>query len=155
METEGTFLLRLALSEWPWWSRSTVKRSNRTVACWQKQFRAERDLVWDELHSSVDVHQLEGHGKVLVAVCCEGALGFGGIIHPGLWEVTCVLLSTDSKKKKKRAFVLRFLTWWSWCRCSDLCPPQRGPCWWWRPQWTPSPWAAATKIIVNIGAVQL
>jgi len=40
-------------------------------------------LVRGELQSSVDVNQLEGHGKVLVAVCCEGAFGFGGIVHPG------------------------------------------------------------------------
>lgn len=40
-------------------------------------------LVRGKLNSSVDVNQLEGHSKVLVAVCCEGALGFGRIIHPG------------------------------------------------------------------------
>lgn len=39
-------------------------------------------LVRGQLNSSVDVDQLEGHGKVLVAVCCEGSLGFGGIVHP-------------------------------------------------------------------------
>jgi len=38
--------------------------------------------VRGELHSGVDVDQLEGHGEVLVAVCCEGALAFGRIVHP-------------------------------------------------------------------------
>lgn len=35
-----------------------------------------------ELHAAVDIHQLEGHGKVLVAVSCEGALGLGREVHP-------------------------------------------------------------------------
>lgn len=38
-------------------------------------------LVRGKLLLIVDVNQLEGHGKVLVAVCCKGALGFGGILH--------------------------------------------------------------------------
>lgn len=43
-------------------------------------------LVRGKLHSSVDVHQLEGHSKVLVAVCCEGVLAFGRIVHPGSFK---------------------------------------------------------------------
>lgn len=43
-------------------------------------------LVRGKLHSSVDVNQLEGHSKVLVAVCSEGALGFGRIVHPGSFK---------------------------------------------------------------------
>lgn len=43
-------------------------------------------LVGGKLDPSVDVNQLEGHSKVLVAVCCEGALGFGGIVHPGSFK---------------------------------------------------------------------
>lgn len=40
-------------------------------------------LVRGKLDSSVHVNQLKGHSKVLVAVCCEWALGFGRIVHPG------------------------------------------------------------------------
>lgn len=43
-------------------------------------------LVRGKIDFSVDINQLEGHGKVLVAVSCEGALGFGGIVHPGSLE---------------------------------------------------------------------
>lgn len=38
-------------------------------------------LMRGKLYSSVDVNKLKGHGKVLVAICSEGALGFGGIVH--------------------------------------------------------------------------
>ena len=49
-------------------------------------------LVRGELHSGVDVHQLEGHGEVYVAVGCEGGLGFGRVVHP------------ESLKKEKLVF---------------------------------------------------
>lgn len=52
---------------------SLFKSVNQTTA----------DLVRRKFHPGVDVHQLEGHGEVLVAVCGERALGFGGIVHPG------------------------------------------------------------------------
>lgn len=48
-------------------------------------------LVRSKLHSGVDVNQLEGHSEVLVAVCGEGALGLGGVVH-----------SVSFKKKKKK-----------------------------------------------------
>lgn len=53
-------------------------------------------LVRCELHSSVNVNQLEGHGKVLVAVCCEGALSFGRIVHPA-----CVFTKKKRQKQMK------------------------------------------------------
>lgn len=40
-------------------------------------------LVRCELNPSVHINQLKGHSKVLVAVSCERALGFGRIVHPG------------------------------------------------------------------------
>lgn len=49
-------------------------------------------LVRGKLNSSVDVNQLEGHSKVLVAICCEGALGFGRIIHPERQKAFSALL---------------------------------------------------------------
>lgn len=34
-----------------------------------------------ELNPCIDIHQLEGHGKVLVAVSHEGVLSLGGIVN--------------------------------------------------------------------------
>lgn len=48
-----------------------------------------------ELHAAVDIYQLEGHGKVLVAVGGERDLGLGRKVHPAIQQTNPqVLLAT-------------------------------------------------------------
>lgn len=44
------------------------------------------NLVRGELHSTVDVNQLEGHGNVLVAVSRKWSFSFRGILHSALGD---------------------------------------------------------------------
>lgn len=99
-----------------------------------KDEQSVRDLVYlvrSQIHTAVDVYQLKGHGKVLVAVCCKGGLGFGREVHPVTQVSTQSVLSgldTALSLGQRDSFMFS-LTWWSWCRCSGLCPLLRDPCW--------------------------
>lgn len=96
-------------------------------------------LVRRELNSSVHINELKGHSKVLVAVSCERALGFGRIVHPGSrggQPQSAGFTNNGVMFQGQAGFT--YPTLLSLCRCSGPCPPRTGPCWWQLPQWTPS-----------------